>query len=64
MMKRDVLHISNRVIVQLVKEFGVDALNDERMFPVIYARMAELSGEGRFTHKLNGGNDATKITDV
>lgn len=64
MMKRESFPINNRVIVQVVKEFGVDALNDEQMFPVIYARMVELLGKGEFSHKQRGGRDAKKATDI
>jgi hypothetical protein len=62
--KRESFPISNRVIVQVVKEFGVDALNDEQMFPAIYARMVELVGKGEFSHKQAGGRDAKKATDI
>lgn len=63
-MKRESFPISNEVIVQLVQEFGLDTLNDARMFPVIHARMIELSGKGEFSHKHKGGRDAKKATDV
>ncbi|MCR9921816.1 hypothetical protein NB569_04660 [Vibrio alginolyticus] len=74
-MKRESFPISNEVIVQLVQEFGLDTLNDARMFPVIHARMIELSGKGEFSHKQRqsskvmpaehkGGRDAKKATDI
>lgn len=63
-MKRESFPISNEVIVQLVQEFGLDTLNDARMFPVIHARMIELVGKGEFSHKQRGGRDAKKATDI